>query len=99
MSKTGQYFTDMLEGLTPPTSEDVCRQLNELTPHRRIVLYDKMGKLFYYESFHYNGFEDEKLITQLTYYKNGELIIRHGYEPRLITLIGRFYEGLESERK
>jgi hypothetical protein len=88
-------FKLLEQALTPPTQEEVCKALSELTPHGQSVLYSELEKTFYYESVHYNGFEDENYITQLTHYQNGELIIRHGYKPHLIILIGRFYEGLE----
>ena len=90
-----KLFNEVSKTLTPPTSDEVCKALSELTPHGQNVLFDELEKSFYYESVHYNGFEDEKYITQLTHYQNGELIIRHGYKPHLIILIGRFYEGLE----
>jgi len=93
MSKVGQYFTDMQEVLTPPTQEDVCQALIEYL--ECIVFYDNDSKEFI-----------ATLIKPVVYQYSVTKQIRGHYcipelnylPPHLITLIGRFYEGLESEK-
>ena len=104
MSKVGQYFTDMQEGLTPPTQEDVCRQLSEY--YKTDVFCRKhehqdipaVGSTFI-DTFYY--LKDRNDVNGIKYKTERVIVMGDSVDvslnaslpPHLITLIGRFYEG------
>jgi len=77
-----------------PTADEVCEALSEWIKKNveealSSVRYDE--KSFYY----FNEYDYEENIVQKTFDENIAFGI-HDLPPRLITLIGRFYEGLEA---
>lgn len=84
-------ISEIEEILTPPTVEEVCKELSKL--------YNR--KVFYTNTKYHNGFhfKDGWYIVK---YKNGRIRFTQDYmfhvndlPPKLIALIGRFYESLE----
>ena len=75
-----------------PTADEVCL---EIMKHYRgkIVFYNEMARTF-------NEVHITKNEETVSFYANGEVGINYnGLPPHLITLIGRFYEGLEKVGK
>ena len=78
------------EALTPPTAKEVCEALSKL-----------IGNAYYENKIFY---ENELKIEEICYLardmgKNIDIIVFNNYSlpPHIITMIGRFYEGLENE--
>ena len=74
-----------------PTSEEVCEALNtDVSLYPKIFYYDEISKTF--KEIHIS--RNEEIVS---YYTNGTITINpnYGISPHLITLIGRFYEGLK----
>ena len=71
--------------ITPPTAEEVCKALSE--HYGKEVIYEKQFKEFR-KGFRVVAHPRENI------YNEFDLL---GIPPHLITLIGRFYEGLENE--
>lgn len=89
ISTVRNYINDMevLEKtLTPPTVDEVCEALSEQLKQK--VSYDAMQ--FYYKI---KNTEHVMFVTET--YGNGLWSLGVYLPPHLITLIGRFYEGLE----
>ena len=91
---TTEYFNTLVEtlekALTPPTAEEVCDELSKL-----------IGNAYYENKIFY---ENELKIEEICYLardmgKNIDIIRFNNYSlpPHIITMIGRFYEGLENE--
>jgi len=83
-----KLMSDFIEkAITPPTSEEVCKALSEW--FRKSVIYNSKLSEF--------SFDEPKKRGYIYYIacKSGRNI-RFNYElpPHLITLIGRFYEGV-----
>ena len=82
-------FKLIQQALTPPTEEEVCKALSEWFDDT--FYYDTNQREFYTKAL--NG---QHSVAKL---KNNELHFGgwHIMPPRLITLIGRLYEGLNNE--
>jgi len=81
-------FKLIKQALTPPTSEEVCRQLSEYL--RRPIIYIERSKSFQIKCVNGN-YEIVRL------HGNNEISFDTTYclPPSLITLIGRFYQGVK----
>ena len=83
-AEVNKHLDTILQVLTPPTEEEVCEALEKHTTF--LTAYNKHEKEF---------FDDNGCICYLingrTYFNDIAL------PPHLITLIGRFYEGVEYE--
>ena len=84
------YYTKdiikVIEYLTPPTAEEVCKALQEV--YRKDMMdisYNKECNWFYYAEY-----SDMDKIVYIDDW--GNLSMDKPYPPHLITLIGRFYE-------
>ena len=76
----------IVKALKPPTADEVCEVLGKHTMF--LTAYDKHKKEF----FDSNGY--------ICYLSNGRIYFNDfALPPHLITLIGKFYEGVEYERK
>jgi len=86
--KQDEDYNIVLKSLTPPTQEEVCRQLSEHTG--REVIYLAEHNMFAIKCSNGN-FELIKL------HSNNEITFSfvYTYTPSLITLIGRFYQGVK----
>ena len=75
--------------LTPPTTDEVCEALSEFYGKKVIYVADV-------KKFAYEGVDGWQEICYFGKNFKGD-VIRFSFSlpPRLITLIGRFYEGLE----
>lgn len=83
-------FKTIEQALTPPTQEEVCEAIMK---HYRgkVVFYNEMARTF--NEVHITRNEET-----VSFYANGEVGINYnGLPPHLITLIGRFYEGMEKK--
>lgn len=82
-----ESLTELVERATPPTAEEVCQALSEY--YKCEVFYNKIEK----------EFEIYDLKNQKTWGKQcRRLYIDDLYnKPHLITMIGRFYEGVNNE--
>ena len=76
------------KALTPPTEEEVCRQLSEYI--KRPIEYYAPAKQFVIRCS--NGYHE---ISRLHGTNEISFDTTYCLPPHLITLIGRFYEGLE----
>ena len=77
--------------LLAPTSEDVCEALSEW--FKVEVYYNKSQREFYYDLNDESG----RTMVMLVGFPFNTVKIYNGYfAPHLITLIGRFYEGIEN---
>lgn len=83
-----EKFELIAKSLTPPTSDEVCKALSE-------YLCEKIGKKLEVE--YLNG--DFILINNYIAFLDGKgsLCFNFNLPPHLITLIGRFYEGMEKK--
>ena len=71
--------------LTPPTADEVCKALS-----------DYFGFYYYYQDGYFYKSDGIKYIYPLKVSGFTEIQLYDGHlPPHLITLIGRFYEGLE----
>jgi hypothetical protein len=107
--ETGDYMSDdgytmkiestemydiLLKALTPPTADEVCKALSKYLQ----TIYGKV--VIYYENKNF-GMEIQHSVDEITSHElvsllNDNIIyIGENLPPHLITLIGRFYEGLE----
>ena len=75
----------------PPTVEEVCKALSEFTGQD--VLYSEVTHEFYYTENTSGPISHEQFITET--YGDGLWSLGVYLPPHLITLIGRFYEGLK----
>ena len=95
-----EFHTDELEyikkALTPPTADEVCKALSEYYKWEVSYSNERHNHMFYFE---------ESKLGVLRLLNNGVYFIQSDYHktnalpPHLITLIGRFYEGLEKVGK
>ena len=91
--KTEEAYQRLLKSLTEleelkryPTSDEVCKALSEYL--KEPIKYDDVIQIFY------SVYEDE-IETYARYYKGREeLQVVNILPPHLITLIGKFYEGV-----
>ena len=82
-------FNFLLESLTPPTADEVCKALSEFLEHTVITRKNKHGITFNY---------DETKQTIIS--KNYDLLnIRFLLPTHLIALVGKFYEGVKHGHK
>lgn len=91
--RVDKSLTELEELKRYPTADEVCEALSEF--------YRKLMMDIYYDeklnSFCYGEYGDISVEVGLD--KNGNLKIKEYLPPHLITLIGRFYEGLEKVGK
>ena len=86
-SETNKKSYDVLvKALTPPTQDEVCRQLSEYYSNKFREIYD-----FQYKNEEFIGFIRHKAI----YLNEQELNNFIVDAPHLLTLIGRFYQGVK----
>ena len=78
------------QALTPPTQEEVCEALSEYI--KRTIEYYAPAKQFVIRCS--NGYHE---IVRLHGNNEMSFDVTYCLPPRLITLIGRFYEGLEAQ--
>jgi len=83
---------EIKKALTPPTADEVCEVLSKKV--KRPVKFD--GDNFYYIEQRQYYDECDEIICGWSYSPK-ELSFETDLPPRLITLIGRFYEGLEEK--
>ena len=81
----------IVKALKPPTAEEVCEALSEyLKPHyiREVKVTFENNEFVFFDRI-------------LVHYVGGHLWFNFpiDFPPHLVTLIGRFYEGVEYERK
>ena len=83
-----ETFNIIEKALTPPTSKEVCEALSKEYGH--LMSYRENIKSF---GFYYDGEWYELVSLNLS----GKLDFdyMHNYKPHLVTLISRFYEGIE----
>jgi len=74
-----------IKALAPPTQDEVCKALSEYLPHLNEITYNKKTKCF-----ENDGYSDilNNILFDCNYIED--------LPPHLITMIGRFYESLES---
>jgi len=97
-----QTFTKTFEllkkALTPPTANEVCKALSEW-------LKEELPTLWNYKVYHDNGgfhyYNNEDYEIYLVDYDEvfERIFFPRYLPPHLITLIGRFYEGLEENKE
>jgi len=90
-----QYDTEIsivAKALTPPTAEEVCKALSEYL--QREVKMDS-DNTFYYTEQRQIGECDEIICGYGWENEHHTIAFEFDLPPHLITLIGRFYEGLE----
>ena len=76
-----------------PTADEVCKALN--MEYKNHVMFDVD-----YKQFIVTMTQPIVMQYEITEYKNGCVRIQPDYlKPHLITLIGRFYQGLEESKK
>ena len=87
-----QYDTEIdiiAKALTPPTADEVCKALS--MEYKNHVMFEVD-----YKQFIVTMTRPIVMQYEITEYKNGCVRIQPDYlKPHLITLIGRFYQGLE----
>jgi hypothetical protein len=84
---TIECVTELEKSLTPPTAEEVCEVIQN--EYIITILYDEEKQSF--------GYYDEGEWEYITSIEDGYLHIHHELRIKTITLIGRFYEGLEND--
>ena len=77
----------IVKALKPPTAEEVCKAL--IKYFEKPVYFENLS--FFVQ--HYKRKQSYKDYS-LNVYRNGKLKILYDLPPHLVTLIGRFYEGL-----
>ena len=84
-----EMYDILKKSLTPPTADEVCEALSEFYGKKVIYVADV-------KKFAYEGVDGWQEICYFGKNFKGD-VIRFSFSlpPRLITLIGRFYEGLE----
>ena len=80
-----------VEKVVPPTKEEVCKALSEY--------FEKTVYFFENRAFFVQRYKEKQsyIDYSINVYSNGKLRIFHPFPPHLVTLIGRFYEGLANE--
>ena len=89
-----EAFKILKQALTPPTQEEVCIELEK--QYGKKFKYNTCNKEFFTWFKGASPFGDAQDYTSLENFRLGKLVTKN---PRLITLIGRFYESLESKIK
>ena len=80
------------QALTPPTADEVCKALSECL-QREVKMYS--DNTFYYTEQRQIGECDEIICGYGWENEHHTIAFEFDLPPHLITLIGRFYEGLE----
>ena len=80
------------KALTPPTSDEVCKALSEYLD--RQVLKD-VDDNFYYSEHRQIGVVDEIVCGYGWEHEHKTITFEFDLPPHLITLIGRFYQGVK----
>lgn len=102
MNDLVSYFDRIDKALTElealkryPTADEVCKTLSDFYKEKVSYSNERHNHMFYL---------DESKLGVLRFMNNGVYFIQSDYHktnllpPHLITLIGRFYEGLEKEK-
>ena len=84
-SNVSKYMDSLKSILTPPTADEVCKELSEFVG--REVSYTN-------KQFHYIIKNTQVLMFVTETYNNKTFSLGVYLPPHLITLIGRFYEGV-----
>jgi len=88
------YFNK--QSLTPPTQEEVCEVLSEYLKGNVKVVIDKYDDCSFM-SFVAETDKYQNLTIVIKDFETETIEIEFALPPHLITLIGRFYEGVEKE--
>ena len=94
--KQQEAYELLIQALTPPTSDEVCKALSEeldLT-----ILFNENDFYYYDEDYDEDKIRTPYYIIEIPMYKDKSLLyplIHTPLPPHLITLIGRFYEGIK----
>ena len=95
---TGQELNEayqrLLSILTPPTYDEVCEALSEYL-QREVKMYS--DNTFYYTEQRQIGECDEIICGYGWENEHHTIAFEFDLPPHLITLIGRFYEGVEKK--
>ena len=85
--KINESIDVIIKVLTPPTDQEVCEVLSEY-----------FNEHAYYENYQFDLVKSDATTKRIVTLINDELLfnIHYTLPPHLITLIGRFYEGLEA---
>lgn len=83
------YRQDLELVLHIPTSDELCKALSSYIGH--YVEYSEY--YFFYEDFGEYDYKETYFVVEIC--DDGSLDINYELPPHLITMIGRFYEGLE----
>jgi len=89
-------LTELEELKRYPTSDEVCEALSEcedLDKHSFITYIPEDKSFTLFKQFR----ADDCYETDLVRYEQGTIYIANYYSPSIITLIGRFYEGMEEK--
>ena len=83
-------YINNLQSLTPPTKEQVCKALSVYTGE--VVRYDN-------EEDSFISCYNDKICCLIRYIDTSKLLVKFyiPLPPHLITMIGRFYEGIDSK--
>lgn len=84
-----EAICDIEKSLTPPTADEVCKALSEY--YKEKAFYNDTEKTFY--------FMGGKIAYPSAFDKCRFVLNNYSFPPSLITLIGRFYQGLEESKK
>ena len=94
-------YAILVQALTPPTADEVCEALDKwyinvtgdlLIANINDFTYDKDEKIFYKRMLN-----KPHQMTMCRLDTNDCVQLREPLPPHLVTLIGRFYEGLEEK--
>lgn len=88
MEHAREDYKILYKALTPPRAEDVCEALSEYFNIK--ISYLPLAKMFCYKGDKYLYITQSCEVNGVLQYSITTLL-----PPQLITLIGRFYEGLE----
>ena len=79
----GDWYNTVKKALTPPTADEVCKQLS-----------DELGGIVIFNNGEFEVSYEPYCYQSICIYEDGKLTNMINLPPHLITLIGRFYEGL-----
>ena len=80
------------KALTPPTVEEVCKALSQFYKEQVSYSNDRHNHMFYFEK---SRLGIVMLLFENINFIRGDYHKTNNLPPHLITLIGRFYEGLK----
>lgn len=82
------------KALTPPTSDEVCEALSAYYDDKVSYSNERYNHMFYFEG---SKLGIIRLIDSKIYFIQSDYHKTNILPPHLITLIGRFYEGVEKK--